>query len=134
MNVLFICKFNRFRSKIAEALFNKLNVDCKNKAKSAGIVKGNPVSRDVAKIAKNLGLKISIKPRKLTANLLKWSDLIVIVANNVSEKPFKNGLKKGKKIIVWKIKDCEENNRKEICKIIGQIKARVSGLKKFCSG
>ena len=25
MNILFICKFNRFRSKVAEALFNKLN-------------------------------------------------------------------------------------------------------------
>ena len=39
MKILFICKWNRFRSKIAEYYFNKF--DKKNKAISVGIIEAN---------------------------------------------------------------------------------------------
>jgi len=38
MKILFVCKHNRFRSKVAEAFFNKLKKNKKIKAESAGLV------------------------------------------------------------------------------------------------
>ena len=46
-NILFVCKYNRFRSKIAEAYFNKINKNKLVSVKSAGIIRGNPVSKDI---------------------------------------------------------------------------------------
>jgi len=39
--ILFVCKYNRFRSKTAEAFFNLLKHNKKIKAKSTGLIKGD---------------------------------------------------------------------------------------------
>ena len=46
--ILFICRHNRFRSKIAEGYFNKINKNVK--VKSAGIFIGNPLDKTQTKI------------------------------------------------------------------------------------
>ena len=58
-NVLFICKYNRFRSKVAEAYFKNLikEYDHEFKAKSAGIIRGQyPLDSNQIKIAKKFGI------------------------------------------------------------------------------
>ncbi len=124
MKILFICKYNRFRSRIAEAIFNKLNKNKKYKVKSAGIIRGNPLDKNQLNIAKKLELNIKGNPKGLASSLLKWQDITVIVADNVPPEII-NNKKHGKKLIVWKIPDAKTNSRKEIEEIINKIKNKV---------
>ena len=89
-NILFVCKHNRFRSVIAEAFFKKLNKDKKIKAKSAGVIVGNPVGKGVRRVAKSLNLQIKTRPDHLSQKLLQWQNIIVIVADNVPHSLFAN--------------------------------------------
>jgi len=130
MNILFICKYNRFRSKIAESLFNKLNKNKKNKAKSAGIIRGSPISSEVIQAAKDYGIELKSKPFGLTTELLKWQDLAIIVANDVPESILQDNEKYGKKLIVWKIPDTDSKEEEMIKKIIDQIEIKVKELVK----
>src|SRR3989338_2444249 len=108
MNILFICRHNRFRSKVAEAIFNKLNKNKSIKAESAGIIKDIPVSRNVRKVMREKKTKLkSIISRRFNADIIKRADIIVITADNVDKRIFK---KSGKKIIVWKISDVSQDN------------------------
>ena len=43
-NILFVCKHNVFRSKIAEAYFKKVNQNREINAKSAGIIKADIIN------------------------------------------------------------------------------------------
>ena len=38
MKILFVCRHNRFRSKVAEAIFNKLNKNKEIQIESAGLI------------------------------------------------------------------------------------------------
>lgn len=130
MNILFICKFNRFRSQIAEAYFNKINKNKKIKAKSAGLIKCFSLDKTEIKTAKKLGIDIDKKSDGLSSKLLIWSDVVVIVANDVPVEIFERKEKGHRKIIVWKIKDADDDNPKEIEKIINEIKKKVEKLVK----
>lgn len=126
MNFLFICKFNRFRSQAAESIFNKLNK--KHRAKSAGIIRGNPLDKTQVSVAKKMGIKISSKPQGLTSKMLMWSDIQVIVADDVPKGILKDSKKYGKKLLIWKIPDAKTNNKREIEKILNKIKFKVEKL------
>ena len=78
-NILFICQNNQLRSKIAEDFFKQFNKNPKNSARSAGIIGGNLLNRD----------------------LVRWADRMIIVADNVSPEMIED--KFGKKTVVWKI-------------------------------
>ena len=125
--ILFICKYNRFRSKIAEAYFNKINKNKKIKARSAGLIQGDPTPRNTIKIAKNLGINVKGTPRTTSTRLLSAQDLVVIVANNVPKKIFKDD---AKKIIVWKIPDAKATDNKNIIKSIKLVMNEVKKLNK----
>ena len=89
MKTLFICKHNRFRSKVAEGIFNKLSKE--NKAKSAGLIldKSRPyICKNVLDVMKEKGYKIIGGSKVLDKNKLKDYGLIVIVADNVDKKSF----------------------------------------------
>ena len=126
MNLLFICRHNRFRSKVAEAIFNKLNRNKKNRVRSRGMIKDIDVAQNVIKALKEkvIALK-SKKSARLTKKDIEWADMIVIVADNVNKGIFK---KSGKKIIVWKISDVSQDNIAGIRKRVGIIEKRVAGL------
>ena len=125
MNILFVCKYNRFRSKIAEAYFNSINKSEENKAKSAGIIKGSPLNSNQINAAKNMGVKLQGTPQGLSTKLLKWQNAIVIVADDVPAELFKDNEEYGKKLIIWVIPDAKSDEISESERIIGLIKNKV---------
>ncbi len=127
-NILFVCKHNRFRSKVAEAFFNKLNKNKNYQSSSAGLIYGEyPLDRIEVNVAKKIGLKLNGKPKPLNMKLLGRQDIVVIVADNIPLNLF-NGGRYGKKKIVWKIPDVVTHTEDEVRKIINDIESHV---KKF---
>lgn len=127
IKILFVCKYNRFRSKIAEAYFKKINKNNKIKVSSSGLIKGFPSSKYIIGAAKKYGLKIKKQTKTLSSKILYNTSLIVIVADNVPESLFKNY--KARKIL-WKIKDTKDTNKRKMEKIISQIMKKVDNLNK----
>jgi len=125
MRILFICKHNRFRSKVAEAYFKKLNKDKRIQIVSAGVFKGNPISNNVISIGKKLGINITHKTQGLKSKGMNRIDLLVIVADDVPKSLFKGKIKD---IRVWKINDTSETNTKRIEKTMKEIFKKVDIL------
>jgi protein-tyrosine-phosphatase len=131
LNILFVCKYNRFRSRIAEAYFNKVNRDKKIRAKSGGIMVGAyPLDKQEVSIAKKFGILLKGKPEPVTTEKLIWQDIIIIVADNVPKYLFDfNENRYKKKTIVWKIPDIKHGESTEqIKRIIKMIIKRVDEL------
>ncbi len=125
MKVLFICKYNRFRSKVAEAIFNKFSLD---KSESAGLFmdKEHPyIEESVLNLMKEKGYFLFGKPRKVNKKIIERTDLVVIVADNVDESLFSSF---GKKVIKWDISDCDASNFNCIRNSINEIERRVKSL------
>lgn len=131
MKILFICKYNRFRSQIAENYFRKINKNKNIKSYSAGLIIGIPVAESVRTIAKKLGFSVNGKPKGIQEKLLKEIDMLVIVANNVPPSLFKNITKK---VVVWKIPDTTQDNYKAIETISRGIMKKVDILVKSLRG
>jgi len=128
MKILFVCKHNRFRSKVAESIFNALNKNPNIKAESAGIImdKERPyIADNVLKIMKQKGYSITSKPEQVKKPGLEDYRLIVIVGDNTPMEDFSN-LKC--KLIRWDIPDCGAEEFEKISTIIGQIEAKVKEL------
>jgi protein-tyrosine-phosphatase len=133
--IIFVCKYNRFRSRVAEAYFKKINRNKKIKVKSRGIIKGGyPVDRIQSSVAKKLGIKIEGRPKTLDTDLLRWQDMIVIVADDVPKSLFKFWMKDGRKLVVWNIPDEQTGNGKETARIVKMIKKKVESLVKELEG
>ena len=132
-NVLFICKYNRFRSKVAEAYFKKITANYSEfKAKSAGIIKGSyPLDSNQKKIAKQMGIDINNPPQGLSVELLRWSDIIVIVADNVPTMLFRNQKRYGKRVIHWNIPDAHHTDLNGIRNRVKLIKRHVDRFAKL---
>ena len=116
--VLFVCKNNVFRSRIAEYFFKKINKNKKYKAESAGIFKWNKkdLKKDkgyhaLKKVIKKLGIKLPMNSKGINSSLLKKTDILVIVADDVPSFLFKDKKAFNGKIIVWKTKDVEEGDK-----------------------
>lgn len=136
MNILFVCKHNIFRSRIAETYFNKINKNKNIKASSAGIIPGIGLTRSQEKVvktqtlvAKKFGINIFQKPKGLNVELLKKQDLIILVSNDIPIKIF-NNKDYIKKVIQWKIPDVLKNNPKDANKSIKMIIQKVNKLRK----
>ena len=131
MNILFVCKYNRFRSRVAEAYFKKVNKNKRIKVKSGGLIQGSyPIDAIQLREAKKYGININGRPKTISTKILKWVDVIVIVANDVSSSIFESN-KYRKKLIVWKIKDVTNgNDMKGDRRVIKQIMKKIEGLVK----
>lgn len=115
MNILFVCKYNRFRSRVAERYFNIINKNKNMHAFSRGIIKGDyPLRKLEVNIAKKMGVDISGKPQAMDVEFLKNMDLIIIVADNVPKNIFYTTFKN--RIITWRITDIEHNDGKDLIK------------------
>jgi protein-tyrosine-phosphatase len=128
MKILFLCKHNRFRSKVAEAIFNKLNKDKKIKVDSAGLLidQARPfVAENVVKVMKEKDYNVFGIPRQVTINNINDFDILIIVADNVSPEFFSEF--KGR-IIHWNIPDCDEKDFPRIKEIVREIEKKVQGL------
>jgi len=126
MKILFVCKNNRFRSKVAEAYFKKINKNKKIKVESAGLFQGFPINKKTAKIVKEFGIKMKGKPRAMSNKLLTQQDIIIIVADNVPSSLFIKSY--CKKLITWKISDAKSITKKEIGKPVKMIIKKVGNL------
>ena len=123
--ILFVCKHNRFRSKVAEAFFNKFNKNKEYSASSAGLIPGvYPLDVEQVRIAKEFKINLKGKPKPITTDLLKKIGTMIIVADNVPAKIFKNKYY-GWKEYVWRIHDSFNNKANETREIISKIRKRV---------
>jgi len=123
MKILFVCKYNRTRSKIAEAFFNKIKKNKKHQAKSAGLIRENLINSKEINYFKRYKLKINAKPQSLSLNLVKWADLIVIVADNVPKSIFSK-----KKTKVWKITDVNIKEKRKTKELVLKIESNIKKL------
>ena len=106
MNVLFICKYNRFRSKAAEGLLKKLRPQ--ESVRSAGIIPGLPPDEDIVQALDAGGVGssgIDCETRGVDFNALMWADEIIIVANDVPAGLFNYFIGLGKRVLTWDIQD-----------------------------
>jgi len=136
MNILFVCKHNLFRSKVAEAYFKKINKNKSIIATSAGIIKGDFLNKNQKKsldlqkiISKKFGLEIRYKFTGLSMSLLKKQDVIIIAAGDVPKILFDNKAYV-KNVVQWKIKDYNLYGEKRVIDAISQIIAKVDNLAK----
>lgn len=128
MKILFVCKHNRFRSKVAESIFDKLNKNSKISCESAGLMIDDLrdyIANNVLEIMNQKGYEIKIGSKQIDKNEINNFDKIIIVANNVDDNYFYNF--KGN-IIQWDIEDCDENNKNKILDIINKIEKNVKIL------
>jgi len=130
INILFVCRYNRFRSRIAEAYFKKINKNNKIKAKSAGLIRGQSLSKFTVGVAKDFGLDINGKVKGLSSKLMVWQNLTVVVANDVPVEVFDKNKRYGKRVIAWGIKDTKYEKKGEIKKLIKIIMKKVYKLNK----
>lgn len=129
MKILFVCKYNRFRSQIAEQFFKKYNKNNNFFARSAGIFKGLfPLDKIEKEMAKNFDITISKEPEAISIDVLKNIDLVVIVANDVPKTLFLYEGKYLQKIIKWEINDNYVGSEDDINKIIRKIEIKVKKL------
>ncbi len=129
-NVLFICKGNRFRSKIAENYLKKINKNVN--VSSAGVLYTNPISKNTIGTVKKLGIDISVgTARQITENELMRADYVIVVANDVPSylfKPF------SKRVVSWRIRDCDGKNQREVELITKEIIRKVDVLNQKLGG
>lgn len=118
--ILFVCKHNLFRSQFAEILFNKLNKNKKYTADSAGLIKWDKkdLAKDTAykaerKVSKEKGIKLKKDSKGLNSSLLRLTDILIIVADDVPPSIFKKDKSFNGKIIVWKIKDVKSKDKRK---------------------
>jgi len=134
MKILFICKYNAFRSRVAEEYFKKIN-----KSKnvhvlgSRGIIMGGQSDKAQQEVSKKI-LEININertPRPLAIKDMKEADKIIVVANDIPKIIFNYwNAPIMKKVVIWKIKDEQKRNKKNIRKIVLAIKRKVDKLDK----
>ena len=124
MKILFVCKYNRFRSKCAEALFIKYNKNRNHKVKSAGILIDimHPfVAQIVVDELKERGAEVmDEKSQEVNETLIKWADRIIIAADNVNKSIFPK-----EKVEVWPVKDASEHELDNIKSSISDIEERI---------
>ena len=130
-HLLFICKYNRFRSRVAEAYFKKINKNPKIKAKSAGVFVGSyPLSQTQVRVAKSFGININGKPEPITTQKLIWQDILVVVADNIPRSLFDFNVKRyHKKNVFLNVKDTTSGNDvKQDMRVIKEIISKIDNF------
>ncbi|MCK5043936.1 hypothetical protein KAR52_02970 [Candidatus Pacearchaeota archaeon] len=130
-NIIFVCKYNAFRSKVAEIYFNQINKNKEIKAVSRGFISGGTADKMQKKVAERLGVKIKGKFNSVDLKEMIKTDLIIVVANDIPKIMFNYWLKPlQRKAFAWKIQDEQKKNEKNIEKIVKDIKKKVETLVK----
>jgi protein-tyrosine-phosphatase len=116
--ILFVCKGNRYRSRIAEEIFNK-NAPDGYLAESAGIQYQKYNDRATSIVLREIGIQLTKrKPMKLTDRMLKRASRIIIF----------DGVKIPSTSETWPVKDCHAGDAKCIRKGRKQIEKHVKKL------
>jgi glycosyltransferase involved in cell wall biosynthesis/protein-tyrosine-phosphatase len=124
--ILFICKYNRFRSKVAEAYLKKISKK-KIEVNSVGIVgEGTPPDKLQSKTSESMGVIIGGTSKNIKSVNLKGYDKIIVVADDVPKNLF-NGLQN---VSFWNIPDEKNGNVRRIEKTIELIKTKIDFLER----
>lgn len=111
---------------MAEAYFKKINKNKNIKVSSAGLIKWYSIPTNTKKVCKRLGIKLRGKSKPIEGKILRETDYLIIVANNVPKSIFNQ--KYLKKVIIWKIKDTISKDSKGIERAVKQIIKKVDLL------
>jgi protein-tyrosine-phosphatase len=133
--ILFVCKHNILRSRVAEIFFKKFNKSKKYKAESAGLIKWDKrhlvgdKGYEAEKIAlRKLNLDFKPNSKGLSSSILKRIDILVIVADDVPPSIFRDEKAFDGKVVVWKIRDVKnkDKDKKKVAEdIIRHIEKKV---------
>ena len=111
MKILFICRYNNFRSKVAKLFFDKLNKNPTVETKASGLIKAVHYSREQQQEALNkFGIRLEGVSELLDEDLYHWPDKIILVGDDIPATFFKELKAEGTEIIVWKLKDILPND------------------------
>ena len=131
MKILFVCKHNVFRSRVAEEYFKKINRSKNAEVISRGLIMGGNSDIEQRRIPKNLlGVDIAKrKPIPLTIPEMMKTDMIIVVANDIPKIIFdyKRFSLKGK-VVIWNVPDEQRMNKRNIRKSTLLIKKKVDEL------
>lgn len=129
MNILFLCETNRFQSKVAEVLFNKMNRNNKFNAKSAGLNYGGYyLDKKMLKVCDEIGINIETRPVKLTKQMWNAFDWIITTSESLKLELTHEDKERGKTLISWDIEELEGHDEEDIKKTIRQIAKKVKEL------
>ena len=135
--ILFVCKFNRYRSNVALALFNKYNKNQNVIAKASGVVQGPPVLEKMERVANEFGVSLNKKPKHLTEYDYSWADLVVTIGNDLPSIVFEHISGRPRKVISWELADVEQFDLDyygKTMKLTAEIENRVKGLLRDLEG
>jgi len=131
MKIIFICKYNVFRSKIADAYFKKINKNKNITSICRGFIMGGLLDKTQEKIEKKFGLKTERKQNPVNLKELIKADKIIIVGEDIPKIMFNYQLfPLKKKVEIWEIKDEQKQNPKKVEMIIKKIIKKVDELNK----
>ena len=131
--ILFVCKFNRYRSNVALALFNKYNKNSNIVAKASGVVQGPPVLEKMQRVAGEFGVSLERKPKNLTEYDYSWADLVITIGKDLDKGTFEYIAGRPRKVISWELADVEQFDLDyygETRKLTEEIEERVKSLLK----
>ncbi|MDP3987422.1 MAG: hypothetical protein Q8P81_04325 [Nanoarchaeota archaeon] len=127
--ILFVCKYNRFRSQIAGQFFKKYNQNKNFSASSAGIFRGRyPLNKIQVDEGRKFGIKIGKRPEGISSDLLARVDLVILVADDIPKKIFTHDKKYLQEVRIWKIRDEFHSDPNKIEHIIGNIEKKIKKL------
>jgi protein-tyrosine-phosphatase len=128
MNILFVCKHNIFRSRVAEEYMKKIS---HHNISSAGVISfdGN-LNKTQQEVCSEYGLRFTNQSKTLDLGNLRNQDLIIIVADDVPQEVFAHPEYNLKEIRRWEIKDVDSHSldKENIRNIVGEIIRRVEEL------
>ena len=122
-NVLFVCLHNAGRSQMSEALFERA-AGGRHQAASAGTIPAEHVHPEVIEVMRELEVDLSRRiPRRLTAELAEWADLIVTMGCG-DECPYVPG----KRYLDWDLPDPKGRPLDEVRATRDEIRRRAGDL------
>jgi protein-tyrosine-phosphatase len=128
MKILFICKHNIFRSRVAEEAMKRIS---NHEITSGGIIRydGN-MNKAQQEVCKEFDLILPNQSKTLDLGNLRAQDLIIIVADDVPQAIFEHPEYNLKEIRRWEIKDVDSRylEKKNIRNIVGEIIRKVDEL------
>jgi len=122
-SILFVCKHNVFRSRIAEAYAKE--VSDYNIFSGGLFAPGGELMPIQKRVISKMGLKLS-KPKSISFTELCEVDIVVIVADDIPSSLFVDERYGKKEVIVWNIPDVPKaNSDNEVRKTINIIRENV---------
>lgn len=125
--VLFVCVENAGRSQMAEAFGRAYGLE----AASAGTVPAEKVNPIVVQVMQERGISLAGKPKMLTEQMIRESDLVVTMGCSVQEvcpAPLVEQMEK--KLVDWHIEDPKGKPIEEVRQIARQIENKTVELLK----